>query len=149
MSSLKTLQHLREIEKKKLKLQEAAVGRSAIKRKTEEDNLEQLKTWEQQYRENLTRIENGPMTGALLRDYAHFLRQLENVITQQEAVVKQAYEQEKNEKRRWKTLYDTGLKVEKVTQKKEEVEERENDMRDQKKQDELIMSRSSRPKYRS
>lgn len=148
MSSLKTLQHLRDIEKKKLARQEAKLGKSVVKRTTEEESLEQLKVWEQQYRANLTRIGNAPMTGTLLRDYAHFLRQLEKVIAQQKIVVTQAQEQENRERRTWKTLYDTGFRIEKVSHKRQVLAQMEDDKTEQKMQDELVMGHSSRPKYR-
>jgi len=101
----------------------------------EQKQLDDLFAYREQYIANFQIAGKAGLSVVQLRDYQLFLQRLEDVITQQKKKVLACHENCAQSQENWRDKYGNSKMINKVVEKRRDIEDKEQNSREQREQD--------------
>ena len=123
-----------EEQKEQKALEKMAEAQKAVE--SQRQQIQNLEEYQQEYRNQIRRDQQGVVSVSRLQGWQAFIAQLDQVISQQQVVLKQAEDVLNVARQAWQKAYESRSGMEKYIETCRQQEQREMDAREQKIADE-------------
>lgn len=124
------------LEERKEKAALEKMAEAQQKYEAQRQQIENLERYQQEYREQIRRSQQGVVSVARLQGWQAFIAQLDQVIAQQQKILVQAEERLRVRREEWQRAWERRRGMEKYIETCRQQEQREQDLREQKQADE-------------